>query len=1427
MQATTLPRTLSQILLTALAASLLIVTGVLLVGYALVGYSWYNTPFMGLFVDRDLTINHYKPLTNEEWPALETELKPGDRIIRIDGVDVGSLPVEQRVDAMMDVLNEHELSTVTDRANVSFLRDADKATNTPIWIECNTQPGAINLVRCGSRVNLRQMSTPDMIGYGGIGLVTGTLLWLVTLGIFIRQPGNPQVRTFTLMSTTLTIFMAGHIDTVTTHQYVPAWLVATSVAGGVMIMFAWEFPYRFAAIQRNPVLAWTPPVLTLVWGFVTVTMYLSTSHGVQQLATVLALTSLLFGGFVLLGTMLWRRVRSASPIVRNQSTMVIIGLVPVLLLTFYWVIALIASAPIGWHMPFAQLLPVLFPFGAIYAAFQYRLLDTDRIITQSALYSALLGMMMVSYWLAAAGITLFVSNTISDIAVDPIMIVAAIFLITASFIPLRMRLQNIIDAVYYRERRQYQRLLEQFARDITNAGSLAEVNRLIHDTLDDTLAPAHIIMFVRNASTHEHQAQPNPLTREIPTDIIFSEQSGLIRYLWERASVLYLEEGRPLPLDVVSDRPKLAVLGAPIIVGLRGQSGLNGLVAIGPRKGNVSYLHEDLRFIESLSDQIAIAVERAQAMDDLERRVRVQDVLSQVSRALNFAIEFDTLLELIYAQTIRVIDAENFYIALRNPNTDELQYVFYAEGDDRNSSMEGKRWRMARDLISVIARTQQTIRTDDYVREAQRLDPHSLPENPYLKAWMGVPLLADTGAGVLGVMVAASTQPRVTFSDDQQDLFWDIANLASSAIDKLQLFDKTQARARQLAAINEISNQLATEMGNVDRLLHTITESAVQILEAEAGSLLLVDEETNELEFHVVVGGSGEELIGTRLPAGAGLVGATVQRGAPIIVNDTTRDARWYGDVRSTTEEHAIQLIESGNGQDSDDTPPLEMEIDVSDSLIIPQSNNDEQDFQSGAILSVPLMVSGRAIGVLQTLNKKDGSIFVQEDADLLETFAGQAAVAIENARLFDMTDQQLALRVQELDTMQRIDQELNRTLKLENVVDITIDWAIRKSGAAAGSFFIRDRDTGELIVVAAYNYPPGSPLNEPMNRFPADYGVIGRVVRTRQPSLITDVSIDPDYVEMLPETVAQLTVPLMSANNVIGVINLESNEDGKLGLLEMDFVTRLAEHASPAIVNSQLFQEIEAANQDKSTFVSLVAHELKNPMTSMKGYTDLLLKGVVGPVNEQQAGFLNIIFGNVNRMETLVSDLNDLTKQETGNMRLEISPTNFRNIVTETLRALQHQIEDKDQNLILEVPENLPLVLGDATRLIQAMTNFVSNAYKYTPAGGEIEIFAEATRNTWDPKGPQQVVHCYVRDTGIGMSEDDLKQLFVPYFRTAQAKDTGQPGTGLGMTITKGLIEQHGGQVWVESELEVGSTFHFTVPIASEKEQEAARAGI
>ena len=828
--------------------------------------------------------------------------------------------------------------------------------------------------------------------------------------------------------------------------------------------------------------------------------------------------------------------------------------------------------------------------------------------------------------------------------------------------------------------------------------------------------------------------------------------------------------GEALPPELAPERSRLAVLGASVMLPLRGRDRLSGILAVGPRQNAERYVHEDLAFMQAVADQAALAVERAQVITNLEQRVREMNVLGQVAQAVNYTVEFDDLLELIYAQTNRVIEAPNFYIALRDPNVDEMYYAFYSQDDERMPEREGIRWRMSRDLLSEIVRTGQPLRVDHYGQELSRRGIESEIENTALRAWMGVPLSAPGSA--LGVLCVGATGLGVTYNDEQLKILWQIADQAAVAIDKARLFRETEIRARQLTTLNEISTQLATVFQDNERLLQLITASAVEILEAEAGSLLMIDPETQDLEFKVATGSQGTTLVGRRLPAGTGLVGTVAARGEPVIVNDTTRDPRWYSGL------------------------------------------DDDGAFRTSTLIAAPLNGNTGVIGVLEVLNKRDGGVFVEDDKRLLVAFAGQAAIAIENARLFQMTDQQLAARVEELDTMQKIDRELNETLKLQRVLNITLDWALRESGASAGAMGMIVDEPPALRIMAHYGYPMEA--FEVTDRWPLDRGIVGRVVRTGQPELVSDVLVDRDYVETLPEARCQLTVPLFTGGEVSGVIILESHDVNAFTLLDLDFVSRLAEHASPAMANAILLAELERANSSRSEFVGFVAHELKTPMTSIKGFADLLMAGVVGPLNDQQKGFLGTIRSNVERMNTLVSDLNDVTKLQTDRMAMEKAPIDFRTVVEETLRPLTTQIEDKGQTVRLEMKDRLPLVYADQNRMIQVLTNLVTNAHKYTPEGGEFTIYASPSENHWDPDGAAEVLHVYVKDNGIGISDEDQIRLFQAYFRTTNPEALEQPGTGLGLVIVQGIVLQHGGRIWLESALGQGSTFHLTVPLAS-----------
>jgi signal transduction histidine kinase len=262
-------------------------------------------------------------------------------------------------------------------------------------------------------------------------------------------------------------------------------------------------------------------------------------------------------------------------------------------------------------------------------------------------------------------------------------------------------------------------------------------------------------------------------------------------------------------------------------------------------------------------------------------------------------------------------------------------------------------------------------------------------------------------------------------------------------------------------------------------------------------------------------------------------------------------------------------------------------------------------------------------------------------------------------------------------------------------------------------------------------------------------------------------------------------------------------------------FLNRLSDNAAIAIYNAQLYAEVQRANDAKSDFVSFVAHELKNPMTSIKGYTELLAAGSVGEINEMQTNFLNTIRANVERMSVLVSDLNDNAKIEAGRLRLDYKPVHIAEVVEEVMRSTRRQIEDKKQTVDLRLSADMPPVWADPVRVGQVLTNLVSNAHKYTPEGGTIVIGAEAAANQWDPEGAKQVVHLWVRDNGIGISIEDQAKIFQKFFRSDDSKAREAPGTGLGLNITKSLVEMQGGRIWFESEFRHGTTFHFTVPVA------------
>ncbi|MCF6277342.1 MAG: GAF domain-containing protein [Anaerolineales bacterium] len=893
---------------------------------------------------------------------------------------------------------------------------------------------------------------------------------------------------------------------------------------------------------------------------------------------------------------------------------------------------------------------------------------------------------------------------------------------------------------------------------MTTALDLPEILQVLRESVANGLVPDRLHIYIYDSGSNQFVATKGDDDR--PTsDISFTTTSPLIEILKGEHLPFYVDPASP-PESLQKESSRLALLGAYLFVSLRSGNQLMGWLALGLRRSGEPYSSHELSFLENISDQAAIAIERAQVVIDMQRRVREMNALTRVSQGVSITLSFDDVLELIFAQTTQIIPATDFHITLHNKEGGYFYYAFRLEDGRRLTELEDQPLPTNQGLAQWVAEHGRAVLTQDYMHECQSVNV--IPAQQEMYAWAGVPL--NAGSEAIGSLSVGSRDPNTTYTKAQLDLLQAIADQTAGAIIKARLLRETERRARQLSTLNEITRQLTSTL-ELEPLLQNILENAVGILNSEAGSLFMVDEDTDELVFAVTVGPVADNLVGKRLPAGSGIAGKAVETHAPVVENNVQDAAGW-----------------------ADET-------------------DEQTGFVTKSLLAVPLQVKEQVIGVVEVINRRDGLPFAEDDQELLSAFAGQAAVAVDNARLYTLTDQELNDRVEELTIMQRIDRELNASLEIDRAMRITLEWAMRQSASEAGLIGMLREDGVQIMAQQGYGGQLSLYEDTPL---PLE---MSSMIAASESGLPQRVSLDPAIEGgLLPGTRTQLVIPIRREGKVIGLILLESVSDNQA---DIGFLGRLSDHAAIAISNAQLYAEVEAANIAKSDFVSFVAHELKNPMTSIKGYTELLAAGAVGEISESQANFLSTIRSNVIRMSTLVSDLNDNSKIEAGRLRMDFKANDVAEIVENVIRSTNKQLEDKKQTVTVDLPEKLPKIWADNTRIEQVMVNLVSNSHKYTQEEGQIFIGAEATENKWDDQGAPQVVHIWVKDNGIGMTEEDQKKVFTKFFRSDDQKAREAPGTGLGLNITKSIVELQGGRIWFESKFREGTTFHITIPVA------------
>jgi signal transduction histidine kinase len=283
------------------------------------------------------------------------------------------------------------------------------------------------------------------------------------------------------------------------------------------------------------------------------------------------------------------------------------------------------------------------------------------------------------------------------------------------------------------------------------------------------------------------------------------------------------------------------------------------------------------------------------------------------------------------------------------------------------------------------------------------------------------------------------------------------------------------------------------------------------------------------------------------------------------------------------------------------------------------------------------------------------------------------------------------------------------------------------------------------------------------------------------------------------------MIAPVYREATVFGVVVIQ--REGAEGFTpeQQDLIERVVARAAVSIENARLYAAVQAADRAKSEFVGIVAHDLKVPMTSIQGYADLTL--LQGHLSERQQDFLNRIKDTVKRMAILVSDLADISRIESGHFYMNETRVQVRDIVQAVRDGTMTQMQEYQHQYLEEIDPELPDLHVDYYRLLQVLTNLVSNAYKYTPPGGVI---------TFGVRHLGGQVQFSVRDTGIGLSKEAIAQLGTKFWRAEDEFTRSRPGTGLGFAITRSLVEQMGSRIMIESEIGVGSQFTFSIPAAT-----------
>jgi len=654
-----------------------------------------------------------------------------------------------------------------------------------------------------------------------------------------------------------------------------------------------------------------------------------------------------------------------------------------------------------------------------------------------------------------------------------------------------------------------------------------------------------------------------------------------------------------------------------------------------------------------------------------------------------------------------------------------------------------------------------------------------------------VPMLKD-GAPV-GVIVVARVEPG-QFADNQVALLQTFADQAVIAIENVRLFKELQEKNRSLteahAQVSEaLERQTATadilrvisqSQAEVQPVFDAIVDNAMRLFRSWATGILRLDGQL----LHLIA-------------ARGGMPGSEehLRAQSPWPVHGTTAPAR------CVAERTVIHI------PDTESDPALDQAMrDLARS----------RGWRS--TLCAPMLRDGQPIGAISVTRREAGAFSPAEIA-LLQTFADQAVIAVENARLLtelQARTQELTRSVGQLTALGEVSRALSSTLDLDRVLQTIVTRASQLAGTDACSVFEYDEATETFHLRATNNLEEEVVTLARQTPIRKGEGVQGRMAVTREPVQVPDIAAEDAYRGPLRDillrtgTRAVLAVPMLRENEFIGGLTVNKRTPGEFSPEVIELLKTFATQSALAIQNARLFQEIadksaqlEAASRHKSEFLANMSHELRTPLNAIIGFSEVLSDRMFGELNDKQEEYLKDIYASGQHLLSLINDILDLSKIEAGRMELEVSDFDLPAAIDNALILVRERASRHGIRLGSAIDDRVGMIRGDERKVKQVLLNLLSNALKFTPEGGRIDVRAAMNDG---------MAEISVADTGVGIAPEDQEAIFEE-FRQVGTADKKVEGTGLGLALSRKFIELHGGRIWVHSQPGKGSTFSFTLP--------------